>query len=52
MKSIMQICLLIVQAVINVDAHLAVHYLMQKSHAFASTPTIAHLHIIAYDATY
>jgi len=38
--------------VINVDVHLAVHYLMQKSHTIASTPTIAHLHIIAYDTTY
>jgi len=51
-KSIMQISLLIVQTVINVDVHLAVHYLMQKSHTIASTPTIAHLHIIAYDTTY
>lgn len=52
MESITQINLFAARIVINVGAHLAAHYLTQKSRTFASTLAIAHLHIIAYDASY
>lgn len=49
-ESIMQINLLIVQAVINVDVHLAVHYLMQKSHVCFNTDDCSFTyHCIRYD---